>query len=335
MSAQSIDPLSDIKDTTLSAVFITAIILLVIGLIMLPFLPTEVKSLERPGETFSTRPIAFLPLGLAVVFLILSCFTVVGTRNVGVPTSFGKTTGDTYGAGLHPKAPWVKVTDVDATIQPEEYRGKDCIYVKIADGGSACVSLAYRWRINAKQADVAFVDYRKSDDGVLEGIRKALVSTNIKAAINEVLGKYDPLVGADLKPDMTPNELANVKINVVPDYQQINADIQTNLESKIAKLGGLIDIQSVTVSYLELPESTQKRINAFNAAVQDTKIALQQIATKDAQAEANRRLASSLKDPAVLVSKCLDGLISGEITGFAGFQCWPGSGSAVVLPSVK
>lgn len=324
----------------MSTTFLFSVIIGLIGILYLIFVP---KTIQHNAGTSSNPRILNIQLWkggtivlvFAAFLFLLSCFTVVGTRNVGVPTSFSKTTGDTFGAGLHAKAPWQKVTDVDATIQPEEYKGKDCIYVKIADGGSACVTLAYRWRINSDQADVAFADYRKSDEGILAAIRKALVSTNIKAAINEVLGKYDPLSNTELNSSMTPEELANVKINVVPDYEQINADIKTNLEGKIKNLGGLIDIQSVTVSYVELPESTQKRINAFNAAVQDTKIALQQVATKAAQAEANRKLASSLRDPNVLISKCLDGLISGEITNVAGFSCSLGGGSAVVIPGSK
>jgi regulator of protease activity HflC (stomatin/prohibitin superfamily) len=281
------------------------------------------------------RPYGFIGVGLAVLLFVLSFFAVVGTRNIGVEKFMSATTGETHEAGLVVKAPWNSVEDVDATIQAEEYKGDSCIYVKIADGGSACITLAYRWRINPKGAAVAYVDYHKSDDGILEGIRKALVSTNIKAAINEVLGKYDPLAGAALEPGMTPQELANVKINVVPDYQQINADIKANVEEKIADLGDLIDIESVTVSYVKLPDSTQDRINAFNKAVQDTKIAMQEVATKQAQADANKVLAASLQDPNVLVSKCLDGLISGDIKAPAGFQCFPNSGSSVVLPAAK
>lgn len=161
------------------------------------------------------------------------------------------------------------------------------------------------------------------------------MSTNIKAAINEVLGKYNPLDSAVITEDMTAEEISKLTVNVVPNYQQINADIKTNVELKIKDLGDLIDIQSVTVSYVKLPESTQKRIDAFNQAVQNTRIALQDIATKSAQAEANRALAASLQDPNVLVSKCLDGLISGEIENQPGFSCWSGGGGGVVIPGVK
>lgn len=320
--------------------FITSIILALIAAAWFFFAPGEHTGPSRnygAGEVTypSVKPFGYVPAAIAVICFVLSCFAVVGTRNVGVPTVFGKPTGDTYGAGLQFKAPWVSVTDIDATIQPEEYKGDSCIKVKIADGGQACVTMAYRWRINPDGADSVYADYRNSDKEITDAVRSALVSTNIKAAINEVFGKYDPLSGAKLEPGMSPEELANAKINVVPDYDLFNTQIQANVAKKIAGLGDLIEIQSITISLVELPEATQTRINQFNAAVQQTKIALQEVATKAAQASGNRELAKSLQDPNVLVSKCFDALASGDFTAPPGFSCWPGSNGSVVIPATK
>lgn len=319
--------------------FITGIILVAIGLgwvffgYVYPGRSGSAYYRDLPERSY--RPFGWIGVLLGALAIIGSCFTVVHTQAVGVPTSFSKPTGDTYGSGLHFKAPWVNVTDIDATIQPEEYKGDDCIDVKIADGGTACVYVSYRWKINPDAADEVFADYRNSDKDITDTVRSALVSTNIKAAINEVLGKYNPLEGSDIRPNMTPEELANLKINIVPDYEQINSDIQANVEQKIAKLGGMIEIESVTVSYVQMPETTQNRINAFNQAVQDTKIALQEVATKEAQARGNEKLAKSLQDPNVLVSQCLDSLAAGEFDPPAGFSCWPGNNGSVVIPGSK
>jgi regulator of protease activity HflC (stomatin/prohibitin superfamily) len=278
------------------------------------------------------KPYGFIGVGLSLVLLLLSCFAVVGAKNVGVPTVFGKPTGETFNSGLNFKAPWVNVTDIDGTVKIREYFGDDCIKVKISDAGSACVSLSYRWRINPDGADVVYTDYRKSEDGIEEGVRKALVSTNIKAAINEVFGEYDPMQGAVITPDMTPQQVAALKITL-PNLEEFNQKIKDNVEQKIENLGDLIDIQSVTISYLSLPTGTQERIDRINAKVADTKLAIADISIKKAQADANKELAASLQDPNVLVSKCLDGLIEGEIKAPAGFQCFPNSGSSVVIPS--
>jgi hypothetical protein len=86
---------------------------------------------------------------------------------------------------------------------------------------------------------------------------------------------------------------------------------------------------------VKLPDGTQNRIDQLNAKALDGKLALQDVAIKAAQASANEKLAASLKDPNVLVSKCLDGMISGEIKAPAGFQCWSGNAGSVVIPATQ
>lgn len=333
----------------MSAWFVIAIILAIATLLYFIFAPPYFTTEKRPtgqtdsiGRTYveevkiphSTKKYGWLGVALTLVALIFSSTFMVGAHNVGVVAEFGKPTGTNAPAGLHVKAPWTTVTDIDATVQPEEYKGETCIYVKIADAGSACISLAYRWRVNADGADVVWADYRNSEDGITEAVRKALVSTNIKAAINEVFGTYDPTSETVITPNMTPQDIANLKLKL-PELEFFNKAIKANVEEKIKDLGDLIEIQSVTVSYVKLPDTTQDRINAFNAKVMDTRLALADIAIKDAQAQANNALAASLQDPNVLVSKCLDGMISGEIDAPAGFQCWGGTNSSVVIPAAK
>lgn len=48
--------------------------------------------------------VGFVPLLLGFIIFILSCFTTVGARTVGVETAFGKVDG-VIGSGLHFKWP--------------------------------------------------------------------------------------------------------------------------------------------------------------------------------------------------------------------------------------
>ena len=111
------------------------------------------------------------------------------------------------------------------------------------------------------------------------------------------------------------------------------------MSQRLAAMNGghaQILIDSVTMSFLKLADSTQAKINAYQAEVGNTRIAEQQEKTAGAQARANRALADSVsKDPNVLVSKCLDTLEEMVKAGQsvpAGFSCWPGSGANLVLP---
>lgn len=320
--------------------FIIGIILGFIGILWVAFAPKDFKG-SYGDDRYPLKVYGFLFLIVAFVAVVLSSLTIVGTRNVGVETVFGKPTGENYDAGLHIKAPWAKVTDIEATVQPEEYKNDDAIYVKIADGGTAQISVSYRWRIKPENANIVYQDYRKCKDGDGEDVddaiyclRKGVVSTNIKASINEVFGEYEPLAGVELKDDMSAEELSNVKVKL-PDLEYFNTQIENNVATKIGDLGELVEIQAVTVSYVKLPGTTQDRINAFNTAVANVKVALAEVATKEAQAQGNEKLAESLQDPNVLVSKCFDALAAKEFNAPPGFSCWPGSNGSIVLPATK
>lgn len=99
----------------------------------------------------------------------------------------------------------------------------------------------------------------------------------------------------------------------------------------------------MTISYLTLAQTTQDRLNQYQAEVAKTRIAAQAIQTARNNAKANRVLAASVsKDPNVLVSKCLDTLTlmveqKQDSPVPPGFTCWPSAdnGSLVFSGSNK
>ncbi len=103
-----------------------------------------------------------------------------------------------------------------------------------------------------------------------------------------------------------------------------------------AQIGSQVQVLSVFVPVMHFDTATQSRLNALQAQVAQTRIAEQAIKTAQAQAAANAALAASVStDNNVLVSKCLDVLaemVNKGQTVPAGFSCWPGGGTGVVLP---
>lgn len=300
----------------------------------------------QTGESF--RVVGFIPLFLAIPLIIVSCLATVGPRNIGVENIKGRTTGETHGAGWVVKAPWVGVEDINASRQPEEYNdpgepgGENDrrIKVKIADGSYAYITMSYSWRVIEAGAEEAFKDFNKKKDAdgdeldILEAIRAFAVSPKMKAALNEEWGTFDPTAGINITPDMTPEQISAIKLNVIPNYGDYNEAIQTNIDEKIKELGGLVSITGITISGIDYSGETQKRIETIKNKILDSKAAMLDVSIKNAQAQGNVALADSLEDPNVLVSKCLDGLIEGQIENQPGFSCWGPSG-AVVLPSAK
>lgn len=68
----------------------------------------------------------------------------------------------------------------------------------------------------------------------------------------------------------------------------------------------LVDIESVTISCIKPDASVQKKISPIQVRDAKTHIAKKGITTAKKEAAANLEPAASLRDPSVLISKCLD-----------------------------
>lgn len=260
---------------------------------------------------------------LGVLLLATSCVTQVTTKNVGVVTSFGRPVG-ALGNGLHLKAPWHKVTEFDAAVQTDSHKGKGgdsdstCTDIRIGNQSVACVDNSVRWRIVQESADDLYRDYREFDN-----VRDSLVTRELDAALNEVFANYDPLATVD------SNSPSGAK-----SLDELSEEVTARLRDKV---GDQVEVLSVIIPLVSFDKTTQDKINDYQAELANTRIARQKQQTADAQAQANRKLSGSVsKDPNVLVSKCFD--ILAEMVGAkepvpAGFTCWPGGGTGIVLPS--
>lgn len=308
--------------------FIIAVVAFIVALLAL------VGAVMIDGDDRAV-PLGFMVVAglVGIVLTFASMVTVVQAKTIGVQVTFGHVSTSTLDSGFHLKKPWTKVVKIDGTIQSDEYRDRGekvacggAISVRIGDGSRSCLTLTNRWSVNGKRADRMYQDFRSNDP--TEQFRSAVVSTQLKAAAQKVLAEYNPVAqlrsvgGADSAAD----------INFAPDYDAISTALTEEMRTRV---GELADIRSVTVSYLSLSEKTQTKLDSFIAAVGDTRIATQRQETAKAEAKANELLAASVShDPNVLVSKCLDLLASGWEAP-AGFTCWPGGNSAVVVPSAK
>ena len=102
-------------------------------------------------------------VGLTFLTILLTSFTVVQAKEVGVLTTFGKPAKRTLGAGLNIKWPFQSVTLIDGTIQTDKYRAEECIYVRIGDGSRSCLTLTHRWQIVPERANETFANFRSND----------------------------------------------------------------------------------------------------------------------------------------------------------------------------
>lgn len=243
-----------------------------------------------------------------------SSFNPVGTREEGVVTSFGRTVGH-VGPGPNFTNPFDQVTDIDEAVQLTD----ETFTVRITGGQTAQATVQIRWRVAQGASDDVFQNYKNSTSGVQNG----LLTPELNVAANTVLDGYDPITPLveNLKPGTPDN----------PTTAQLATSIQSILTPR---LNGDVDVITLVLKPLVYDGTVQNNINRVTEQKALTAIAEQSVQTATAQAQANKIAAGELaSDPLVLVQQCFTALADGKITPVAGFSCWPGAGSGIVLPA--
>jgi hypothetical protein len=253
--------------------------------------------------------------GITALVCLIACIQTVGTKDVGIETSFGKTAGE-LGPGIHLTPPWINVTTMDAAIQTDSYTKQDCLSVRVAYQQTACVHVSIRWRIEPNDADSLFQNYR-----TFENVRDSLVTRELTTAVNNQLENYNPL-----------NSVAGAQSSN-PPLQQIAQNVTAQMQSEIGRDG--IHVLNTLIPFIGFDPETQGRINQLQQQVALTRIADQEIVTNKAQAQANGALARSVnKTPNVLVAQCLtilNQMVKQGQSVPAGFSCWPGGSLTGVI----
>jgi regulator of protease activity HflC (stomatin/prohibitin superfamily) len=285
---------------------------------------------------------------LGLFTIVMDSFTVVASRNVGIPVTFGAV-GNPYGPGPHWVAPWTDVTKVDATTQninrnadEGQWANGNCtaVLVRLASGANACADITAQWNVsnNAPTASQLWTQYRgntddedKTNDNFITNLTNNVVDREIQRAMNAAFANYNPIVVGN----------NNEAVNTPLDLAQYSRDVKGDLQKTVASG---IDVTEFLVSHLHFDRVTQDKINALAQAKADTQIALQKKETARAQKEANDLLAASASsnDSGVMFQNCLNVLKDLASSGQLGnlpvnsLQCViGGSGTPVIVSTNK
>lgn len=263
---------------------------------------------SRPNPPESARAASTIAGGVfavAVIILITGCFTIVGTRQVGIATSFGKPTGETFSNGLHWKAPWVTVAEMDAAIQNDTYKGDSRIAVRLGNNSTALADVSIRWQIKQDAADQLFLDYKTFDN-----VRSNLITRNLQAALNESFASFDPLAAKNLERSPLPDLAANT------------------VKLLRGKVGNQVEVFDVTIPTIDFDDDTEGRINDINAERARTTAAEQAVKTAEQTRKANEQLATAPAPPnaLVIIQTCVNKALE---KGVNPGGCWPIGGNVV------
>ena len=247
----------------------------------------------------------------AAVVLGLGSWTIVPTKTVGIPVTFG-VVGQPMPNGFNWKAPWTDVELMDMTVQSLDASEDNPTVAKDVDDMDVFVHNNVRWALKEEATDDVFNDTKNIDGDNMKVIADKFIQPTHRAVIQDVMATYNPL--DDEKPG--------------------NAEVSKAIMDEMQKrLGDRFEITAVDVTFIDTTQATKDRINMLNAERANTRIAEQKKETAANEAAANKILAESVSnDPNVLVRECLR-LIDESKPLPAGFQCWPNSGGSVVIPA--
>lgn len=261
----------------------TFVLMLIALLVLVIAVLTWVVSKDDDTQ-FGAFLVGAVSLVLAVVFFVTASSNIVGTRQVGIVTSFGKPTGETLSNGYHWLAPWKKVAEMDAAIQNDVYNGDRRIQVRLGNNSTALADVNVRWQIQADQADELFQQYKTFDN-----VRSNLVERNLRTALNEAFTKFDPLA-PDTKGDNNLNAVTADALRLIRE-----------------KSGNQVEILDLSVPVIDYDDNTEQRINQINAARAETTRAEQDAKTAEQRRKAAEVLAGQpVPDLKIAIAACVN-----------------------------
>lgn len=257
------------------------------------------------------RTVALGSLAAAAMFFVLGSFTMVGTRQIAIITTFGRPNGVSLNNGFHGKWPWQVAHQMDGAVQIDKYvkhgDHDERILVRLGNQSTAQADVSIRWQIKQHAAPELFQQYKTFDN-----VRINLIERNLSVALNEVFAAFNPL------------DSQNLDVSPLPNLAKRAADIMRQ------DVGGQVDIFDVNVPTIQYDQGTEDKINQLNQQRAQTSIAQESQRTAEAQARANEILSRSISnDPNVVVQNCITAAIN---RGISPLGCWPGTSA---MPTVS
>lgn len=290
--------------------FILAIIFIIAG-----FVSTAVINAYRKSEadTYNGKyeKLSFpryIGLGLAAIFICISCTTIVPTGYTGILTTFGRVENTTIGAGINFKAPWQSVVKMDNRTQKVEIQtnafSSDIQQVDLIMSLNYCID-----QTTAQEL------YRTVGTNYYESIIYPRMLENTKAVFSQytaenLINKRDLLSGKIV--DETANDLSSYGISVVSiaiedidftdaftnavEAKQVAAQNKLTAETEQAQKT-MEEEQAAKRAIIQANADAEQSIIAANADLEVVKIQAEaSLYAGEKEAEMNKRISESLTD---------------------------------------
>lgn len=268
---------------------------------------------------------------VAVLVALLTCFSVVDARSVGIQTSFGKFR-DTLSPGLQMTAPWSNVEEwttrnqtidfaADDKDDRDNFRDEAAISVRLGNQSVAYVDARVSWAVaesgndTKAQADrikKLWQQYKTFDD-----MARDYAVPAARAAANAAFDGYDPFAALNDKTVDNP---------YVP-LAEWSKKITETLRPLYVDRG--LTLISVQVTQVKYDDRTEGKLREYADAVANTRIKAQDVKTAEQEALASKARATQAAPGCEALIRDL--AAKDQLKNLpAGWQC-PGTNSPPVI----
>lgn len=190
---------------------------------------------------------------LSIICIIASCLVSVATGHTGVVTTFGRVEDYTFDSGIHGKAPWNKVVEMDNRVQ------KATVQLSCFSSDIQEVEVEYTLNYQISKSNAQDI-YRT----VGQGYYNTVIAPNIAESVKVVTARYtaENLIGSR-------NELA--------------ACIEEFLREQLEKYN--IEVVSTAIEDMDFTDEFTSAVEAKQVAVQNKLRAITEQEQKTVEAE--------------------------------------------------
>jgi regulator of protease activity HflC (stomatin/prohibitin superfamily) len=189
-------------------------------------------------------PAAIVWVVILALFTVGMSITVVGSRSVGIQTSFGKYR-HTLSNGFQFTAPWSSIEEFPTRVQYLDLDSDHAVPVTFKGGGGGVIKATPRWKIEPSKAERLWKKFK-----TLDHVRDQLVSSSAKDSIRVVASKF------------TANEARSGD-----HLREIDQLIRADLNEALAEDGVIID--SISIKGMQLDKRSQASLDKTVAANND------------------------------------------------------------------
>lgn len=272
-------------------------------------------------------------LFLSVFSIFMASFKVVGAKQIGVPVTFGKPSGNVLHNGWNWKNPATSVHVFDGSLQTEQFSAdkEDAgppIAVRLFTGSVASVNVTFQWRLaDDDSVKQVYLNYKDP-----ENINQHLVKRALQQALNISFESYNPYAALIAAQNATANTPGTQQVAI--SYVDLQTKALAVLKDELGRQG--VDAVSLTIASIGYDGNTQHELDALGTAIASTQVAIQNEKTATAQGAANKTLNDSKATSTTLQQLCIQAtqkVLEDGKTLPAGWSCFGPSNATITAPA--